>query len=80
MGTRKKAARREVERIADLTIVPDNIIPDGLRAAVRKLKSPLVRQLVAFTRKDWSPLAASFLEVLQAQPWRRRPNSATVVG
>jgi DNA-binding transcriptional LysR family regulator len=63
-----------------VTIVPDNIIPHGLRAAVRKLKAPLVRQLVAFTREDWSPLAASFLDVLKAQAWRPRPTSATVIG
>jgi DNA-binding transcriptional LysR family regulator len=63
-----------------VTIVPDNIVPNGLRAAIRTLTPPLARQLVAFTRQDWSPLAAAFLEVLQAQPWNRRPRSATVVG
>jgi len=63
-----------------VTIVPDNVVPDGLHAAVRSLKSPLVRQLVAFTREEWSPLAAAFLAVLQAQAWRPRPRSATVVG
>jgi len=31
-----------------VTIVPDNVVPAGLHAAVRSLKSPLVRQLVAF--------------------------------
>ena len=63
-----------------VTIVPDNIVPNGLDAAIRRLKPPLARQLVAFTRQDWSPLAAAFLEVLQAQAWRPRPPSATVVG
>jgi DNA-binding transcriptional LysR family regulator len=62
-----------------VTLVPDNILSSELRAAVRSLKSPLVRQLVAFTRQDWSPLAAAFLEVLQAQAWHPRPASATVV-
>jgi DNA-binding transcriptional LysR family regulator len=62
-----------------VTIVPDNVVPDGLNAAVRRLRSPPVRQLVAFTRQDWSPVAQAFLDVLQAQPWRRRPRSATVV-
>jgi len=42
--------------------------------------APLARQLVAFTRRDWSPLAAAFLDVLRAQAWQRRPASATVVG
>jgi DNA-binding transcriptional LysR family regulator len=63
-----------------VTVVPDNIVPGGLDAAIRRLKPPLARPLVAFTRQDWSPMAAAFLEVLQAQTWRPRPRSATVVG
>jgi DNA-binding transcriptional LysR family regulator len=63
-----------------VTIVPDNVVPDGLGATVRSLKPRLVRELVAFTRQDWSPLAAAFLEVLQTQAWRRRPSSATDLG
>ncbi|TML97329.1 MAG: LysR family transcriptional regulator [Actinobacteria bacterium] len=63
-----------------VTIIPNNVVPVGLNAAVRSLKPPLARQLVAFTRRDWSPLAAAFLDVLQAQAWQRRPASATVVG
>jgi DNA-binding transcriptional LysR family regulator len=62
-----------------VTIVPDNVVPSGLKATIRSLKPPLVRQLVAFSRQEWSPLAAAFLEVLQAQPWHTRPASATVV-
>ena len=62
-----------------VTIIPSNVVPAGLRAAIRSLKPPVARQLVAFTRQDWSPLAAAFLEVLQAQAWHRRPASATVV-
>jgi DNA-binding transcriptional LysR family regulator len=62
-----------------VTIVPNNIVPSGLHAAVRRLKSPLVRQLVAFTRQDWSPLAEAFLAVLQAQTWDPRPPSAIVI-
>ena len=62
-----------------VTIIPSNVVPPGLNAAIRSLKPPLARQLVAFTRQDWSPLAAAFLEVLQAQAWQRRPASATVI-
>jgi DNA-binding transcriptional LysR family regulator len=62
-----------------VTIVPSNIIPGGLKATVRSLSSPLARQLVAFTRQDWSPLAEAFLEVLQAQSWPTRPRRATVI-
>jgi DNA-binding transcriptional LysR family regulator len=62
-----------------VTILPDNVVPDGLDAAIRRLKPRLVRQLVAFTRQDWSPLAEAFLVVLQEQAWQPRPPSATVV-
>jgi DNA-binding transcriptional LysR family regulator len=62
-----------------VTIIPRNVVPTDLGAAIRSLKPPLARQLVAFTRQDWSPLAAAFLEVLKQQTWHRRPASATVV-
>jgi len=62
-----------------VAIVPSNVVPDGLEGETRRLRPALVRQLVAFTRQDWSPLAQAFLEVLQAQPWERRPRSATII-
>src|SRR5260370_28946692 len=48
-----------------VTIIPSNIVPIGLGAAIRHLKPPLARQLVAFTRQDFSPLAAPLLEMLK---------------
>jgi DNA-binding transcriptional LysR family regulator len=63
-----------------VTIIPSNIVPTGVGAAIRQLKPRLARQIVAFTRQDWSPLAAAFLEVLKEQTWHRRPASATDVG
>jgi hypothetical protein len=63
-----------------VTVSPDNIVPAGLGAAICRLRPPLARQLVAFARQDWSPLAAAFLEVLKEQTWHRRPASATDVG
>jgi DNA-binding transcriptional LysR family regulator len=62
-----------------VTIIPSNVVPQGLDAAVRTLEPPLMRQLVAFTRQDWPPLAEAFLHALQAQSWRPRPGAATVV-
>jgi hypothetical protein len=38
-----------------------------------------MRELAAFTRQDWSPLAKSFLDVLQEQPWHGRPHNATTI-
>jgi DNA-binding transcriptional LysR family regulator len=62
-----------------VTLLPSNVVPPGLDAAVRRLKSPVVRQLVAFTRQDWPPLSEAFLDVLRAQSWQPRPRSAIVV-
>ena len=62
-----------------VTLVPDNIVPVGLGASVRSLKPRLVRQLVAFTRQDGSPVARAFLDVLEAQAWRSRPPGSTAV-
>jgi DNA-binding transcriptional LysR family regulator len=62
-----------------VTIVPSNVLPRDLDAGVRRLKSPLVRQLVAFTRQNWSPPAEAFLQALVALPWDQRPHAATVV-
>ena len=61
-----------------VTLVPSNVVPHELNATIRRLKSPVVRQLAAFARQDWSPIARAFLEVLQAQTWQDRPRGATV--
>jgi hypothetical protein len=39
-----------------------------------------VRRLCAYTRSEWSPAAAAFLEVLKAQPWQGKPRVAEVIG
>jgi DNA-binding transcriptional LysR family regulator len=62
-----------------IALIPENIVPDGLETLVRRLKSPIVRQVVAFSRRDWSPLAEAFLDVLREQPWQTRPRQATVI-
>jgi DNA-binding transcriptional LysR family regulator len=61
-----------------VALVPSNVVPHELDATIRSLKSPVARQLAAYTRQDWSPLALAFLEVLRAQTWHRRPRSAIV--
>jgi DNA-binding transcriptional LysR family regulator len=62
-----------------VTIVPEKVVPLGLNAVVRRLKSPLIRPVAAFTRQDWSPLAEAFLAVLREQPRQDRPRNATVI-
>jgi DNA-binding transcriptional LysR family regulator len=61
-----------------VTLIPNNVVPHGLNATIRSLKPPVARQLAAFARQDWSPLALAFLDVLQAQSWQQRPRSAIV--
>jgi DNA-binding transcriptional LysR family regulator len=62
-----------------VTLVPSNVVPHELNETIRRLKPPPVRQLVAFARQDWTPLARAFLDVLQSQTWQPRPLAATVV-
>lgn len=50
-------------------LVPGNIVPDGLEAAIRHVDPPVYRELFAFTRSEWSPAAESFLEILQGLAW-----------
>jgi DNA-binding transcriptional LysR family regulator len=62
-----------------VALLPNNVVPNGLNAAVRSLKSPIVRELVAFARQKWTPFAQAFLDILQDQSWTGRPRSAIVV-
>jgi DNA-binding transcriptional LysR family regulator len=61
-----------------VTLLPNNVVPNGLNATVRSLRSPVVRELVAFARQEWTPFGQAFLDILQAQSWAGRPRSATV--
>ncbi len=59
-------------------IVPDNVISPGLDASVAHLDPPLVRELAAYTRNDWSPVAATFLEALRQGTWKRHRGTEAV--
>ena len=61
-------------------LVPDHVVPDTARELVRPAKPRLVRQVVAFTRRDWSPATRAFLDILHEYAWRPRPPRATNVG
>jgi DNA-binding transcriptional LysR family regulator len=62
-----------------LTLIPDNVVPIGLKATTCRLDPPLVRQLFAYTRSEWPPLAAAFVEALRHQPWPAMPDDATPI-
>ena len=58
-------------------LVPDHIVPDSAEELVRPAKPRLIRRVVAFTRRDWTPVTRAFLDILQQYPWRRKPSRAT---
>jgi DNA-binding transcriptional LysR family regulator len=61
-------------------MVPDHIVPDSVRELVRPAKPRLVRQVVAFARRDWSPATRAFVDALHEYPWPRRPPASTNLG
>jgi DNA-binding transcriptional LysR family regulator len=61
-------------------LVPVNIVAAPQRRSVRSLDPPRARELCAFARSEWSPLARAFLDVLAEQPWPGREPGALAVG
>jgi DNA-binding transcriptional LysR family regulator len=58
------------------TMLPSNVVAPDLQHLVRRLRRPLARELAAYTRTQWSPLAGAFLETLwEAHSARRPPNA-----
>src|SRR5581483_351568 len=52
-------------------MVPDNVVSPGLDAHVVRLDPPVLRELAAYTRSNWSPLAGEFLNALKQSRWLR---------
>jgi DNA-binding transcriptional LysR family regulator len=71
-----EAAARLAAAGLGVTLVPDNIVPAHLAGHTRQLEPPIVRELVAYTRSEWSPPARAFLEALRSADWQRRPSPA----
>jgi DNA-binding transcriptional LysR family regulator len=53
-------------------LVPVNIVAGPLLRSVRSLDPPRARELCAFTRAEWSPLARAFLDLIAEEPWPER--------
>jgi DNA-binding transcriptional LysR family regulator len=62
-----------------VTLLPDNVVPGDLDAAVRRLRRPIARKVAAFTRQEPSPLASAFLDVLREHHRQPKPRNATVI-
>jgi DNA-binding transcriptional LysR family regulator len=61
------------------TLVPENVIPDGLEGALLRVDPPLGREVTVYARDGWGQLGGAFVEVLAARRWPKPPRGALVV-
>ncbi len=61
------------------TLVPENVIPDGLDGALLRVDPPLGRELTANAREQWSPLGGAFVDLIGERRWPKPPRGALVV-
>jgi DNA-binding transcriptional LysR family regulator len=64
---------------AGLTLVPENVIPDGLDAALLRVDPPIGRELTVYARDQWGPLGGAFVELMGERRWPKPPRGALVV-
>ncbi len=61
-----------------VAMVPINIVPEHLAATSRQLRPPVVRELAAYTRTQFSPAAKAFAAVVSASYGPPRPPRSIV--
>jgi DNA-binding transcriptional LysR family regulator len=61
------------------TLVPENVIPDGLDGAFLHVDPPLGREVTVYTRDQWSPLGGAFVSLMSERRWPKPPRGALVV-
>jgi DNA-binding transcriptional LysR family regulator len=61
------------------TLVPENVIPDGLDAALVRVDPPLGREVTVYAREQWGPLGGAFVELMGERRWPKPPRDALVV-
>jgi DNA-binding transcriptional LysR family regulator len=61
------------------TLVPENVIPDGLDAALVRVDPPLGREVTVYARERWGPLGGAFVELMAETRWAKPPRGALVV-
>jgi DNA-binding transcriptional LysR family regulator len=74
-----EAAARLASAGVGPALVPENTIPDGLKASVLSVEPPLGRELTVYGRSEWTPLAAAFIEVMRSAAWSEPPLDATLI-
>ena len=61
------------------TLVPENVIPDGLEGAFLRVDPPLGREVTVYAREQWGPLGGAFVELMRERRWPKPPSGALVV-
>ena len=61
------------------TLVPENVIPDGLDAALVRVDPPLGREVTVYAREQWGPLGGAFVDLMAETHWAKPPRGALVV-
>ena len=61
------------------TLVPENVIPDGLDGALLRVDPPLGRELTVYAREQWGPLGGAFVDLMAQKRWAKPPRGALVV-
>jgi DNA-binding transcriptional LysR family regulator len=61
------------------TLVPENVIPDGLEGAFLRVDPPLGRELTVYAREQWGQLGGAFVELMGERRWPKPPRGALVV-
>ena len=61
------------------TLVPENVIPNGLDAALVRVDPPLGREVTVYAREQWGPLGGAFVDLMAETRWAKPPRGALVV-
>jgi DNA-binding transcriptional LysR family regulator len=81
-GTVRTSQAEGAARIASAglgpALVPNNIVLPGIEGAVVHLKPPVIREIAAYARTEWSPTSAAFVDILRADEARRPPGAESV--
>jgi DNA-binding transcriptional LysR family regulator len=59
-------------------MLPSNVVGSDVEHLARRLRRPVVRELAAYTRSEWSPVAQAFLDTLWDAHSARRPRNAYI--
>jgi DNA-binding transcriptional LysR family regulator len=81
-GTVRTSQAEGAARLASagvgFALVPDNIVLPGIEGSVLRLDPPLVREVAAYARTEWSRTAAAFIDLLRSEQ-RPLPDGAVKI-